>query len=151
MNRDWEAFKMPETIGARDYIKKFIAGGDRLLHGMDLHMGWSSRKRSNACMTAMRKGAAPEAIIERQEVFAKHVFSNCDWTKEEIWRSAHKDGIPFYHWAVKELGVAVQTAEFSRHMIWECARQDWGRIRQEHEERLGVQFAEALGSFKWSS
>ena len=150
MNRDWATFKMLETVGARDYIKKIIAGGGRLLHGIDLHMGWSSRKSSGACMTAMRKGAAPDAIIARQEAFAKHTFANCDWTQEKIWLSEHKDGIPFYHWAVKELGVAMQTAEFSRHIVWERTRQEWGRLRQEHEERLGVQFAQALASFNWS-
>jgi hypothetical protein len=52
-------------------------------------------------------------------------------------------------WATRELGVPAQTAEFSRHIVWERARKQYVRVTQGHEERLGRDLAEALGSFKW--
>ncbi len=149
MNRDWEAFTMPETTGVRDYLRRTIAGGERLLHALDLHMGWSSRDSSGACLTASIKGAAPDAIIDRQERFARHAFARCDWTTEKIWRHHVTQGRTFASWVVAEFGVPAQTAEFSRHIVWDRASRQWVRVAQAHEDRLGIDLAEALGSFAW--
>lgn len=149
MNRDWETFRMAETVGARDHIRRIAQGGDRILHALDLHNGWASRSGSGACLTAARPGEAPAPLIRRQEAFAHHAFARCDWTQERIWRPQHPGGVTMADWFVKELGVAAQTAEFSRHMIWERARADWAPVTPSAEERLAVQLAEALGSFDW--
>jgi hypothetical protein len=150
MNRDWKTFSMPETVGARDYLRRIVANGERLLHAMDLHMGWSSRAVAGSCLTAGLKGAVPDAMIAVQERFARHVFAQCDFTTENIWRHKSPNGESFCDWVRAELGVPAQTAELSRHMIWERARGEWVRPKQQHEEQLGKQLADALGSFDWS-
>jgi hypothetical protein len=151
MNRDWRTFSMPETAGARDYLRRIVANGERLLQAMDLHMGWSSRASSGACLTAGVKGEVPDAMIEVQERFARHVFAQCDYTTEQIWHNKSISGYTFCDWARAELGVPAQTAEFSRHLVWERVQRKWVRITQRHEERLGAQFADALVSFDWKA
>jgi hypothetical protein len=150
MNRDWKTFAMPETVGARDYLRK-LAGDERLLQAMDLHMGWSSSAASGACLTAGVKGEVPDAMIALQQRFARHVFAQCDFTTEKIWHHKPVGGWSFCDWARSELRVPAQTAEFSRHMVWERAKGKWVRVTQQHEEQLGKQLADALASFDWKA
>lgn len=150
MNRDWNTFAMPETVGARDFLRQIVPRGEQLLQALDLHMGWSSRNSSGACLTAGIKGEVSDAMIQRQERFARHVFAHCDYTTERIWYHKPVGGWSFCDWARSELGVPAQTCEFSRHLVWERARGQWVRVTQQHEERLGAQLANALGSFAWT-
>lgn len=150
MNRDWGTFRMAETAGARDYIIRFMRNGDRLLHALDLHMGWYDRASSGAGLTAAPPGAAPAAIIARQEAFARYAFAHCNWTKDQIWLAQHSNGVPMSDWVTSELGVAAQTAEFSRHIVWSCKLKQYIRVTQAHEERLGIDLAMALASFDWT-
>jgi hypothetical protein len=148
MNRDWTGFDMIETAGARDYIKRLLARGDRLLHVLDLHMGWSNAERSGASLTAYPEGMAPEDIIQTQLRLAEHIFARTEWT-DHIWRASHWNGTTCAFWALYELGLPGQTAENSRHLVQERDTGEWVRITQAHEEQLGRDLAEALCSFDW--
>lgn len=148
MNRDWEAFQMRETAGVRDYIRRFLARGERLLYVLDLHMGWSNVENSGGCLTAAPDGMAPPEIIEKQIRLAEHVFARTDWT-DRIWRASHRNGTTCAFWALREFGIPAQTGENSRHMVLERASGRWVRTTQAHEERRGRDLAEALASFDW--
>jgi hypothetical protein len=149
MNRDWEAFGMRETRGVRDYIQGFVADGERLLYGMDMHMGWSNPDNSGGCLTVYPDGMAPPEIIEKQLAIAEHIFAHTDWT-DRTWRAYHSNGVNFSFWVLHEFGVPAQTGENSRHLVLDRESGEWVRKKQAHETQRGRNLAKALGSFNWT-
>lgn len=149
MNRDWTEFRTAETAGLRDYILDFTGRGERLLHALDLHMGWHDREHAASSITAIVEGRAPEEVIARQIAVAEHVFARTEFT-EHVWRAPYRmGGRSFATWCYEELGVPAQTLENSRHLVRERATGSWVRIEQRHEEALGRELAEALATFPW--
>ena len=148
MNRDWGVFQMPEAIGVRDHLQGVLDRGERLLYAMDMHMGWSRRESAGSCLTIFPNGVVKPEIIETLQRLTPHIYAHADWT-DAIWRELHTNGKPFSLWAAATFGIPAQTAEFSRHLIRERASGAWVRVTQAHEEALGRDLAQALGSFDW--
>ncbi|MGC9348385.1 MAG: M14 family zinc carboxypeptidase [Anaerolineae bacterium] len=150
MNRDWQRFEMPETQGVKTYIEGLRSQGLRLWHGLDLHMGWYNRASSGSGILTYELGSVSDAVVAFQEDFAQHVTTWCGFS-DVILRSRDPASWPtFSSWMWNAFGLPGQTVEFSRHLFLDRDTDRWEILRQEHEEQLGCDLADALGAFLWS-
>jgi hypothetical protein len=150
MNRDWDAFDMPETQGVRDHIEALRSQGIRLWHALDLHMGWYNRASSGSGILTYELGSVPDAVVGFQEDFAQHVTAWCGYS-DVILRSRDPATWPtFSSWMWNTFRLPGQTVEFSRHLFLDRETDRWRILQQEDEERLGRDLADALGAFLWS-
>lgn len=151
MNRDWDTFSFPETRAVKDYLLQARSRGERLLHALDLHMGWSRRDSSVGCLTISSPGTVPDRIESLQRRFALYTYHRSNWTRERLWVADFRNGVSFSHWAQKTFDIPAQTAEFSRNLIWDRGLHTYVRVTQEHENQLGIDIARCLVEFEWDN
>jgi hypothetical protein len=151
MNRDWAEFEMPETRAVRDYIDGLYAAGERLLHAIDFHMGWSRRDSSGAGIMAFRPGTVPEEASARQERIARHIFAHTTYTEAYMPSGdpANRPVFPAYTWNAHRL--PGQTFECSRHLYPAGPGGAEVPAEQCHEEALGRDLLRALCTYDWSN
>lgn len=149
LNRDWGTFTHPETRAVRELLCGLAQRGERLLYTSDMHMGWSERTSSGACLTVFAEDNVPPADNERLASISQHIFAHTDFT-DRIWSPmVIKNRDTFAVWSYRTFAVAAQTMEFSRHLYRLRATGEWVPATQEHEEALGRDLAEALASYPW--
>jgi len=153
MNRDWVDFQMPETRGVRNYLTTLVNTGHRILYGGDLHMGWSRRDNSGACLTVYLPDYADARTVQCNEDFADTVFANTDYTDRKWYmgQDAEQVRLSFKGWLYTRFGAPAQTMEFSRHLYYIRATDEWVPTAQCYEEAMGPGLVRVMGAFPWDA
>lgn len=153
MNRDWVDFEMPEARGVRDYITGLVNSGQRMLYGADMHMGWSARDNSGACLTIYKPDSADERTIQCVEDFTNCVFQGMDYTNRKWYMGAQDVQVSysFKGWMYTAFHAPAQTWEFSRHLYYMRATGEWVPTEQKYEEALGPEVVKVMANFPWEN
>ncbi|MCC5849073.1 MAG: hypothetical protein JJU29_13385 [Verrucomicrobia bacterium] len=146
LNRDWGPFERPETRAVRDHLTREMTRGPKLVHLLDLHMGWHSRDTCGAGMTVPEEGNAPQALIDVQMAFANYVMERADYT-DFVWRHGALDRPNFASWIGRCFGAPAQTVEISRHRWRMRADGRWVSPSPELERALGRALLLGLAAF----
>jgi hypothetical protein len=143
-NRDWDTFRYPETTSARDYYCR-VAADIPVLHGIDIHMGWSSSKHSGGGLTVSRDGVLGPRETKRERGFTDAFFDKVP-IEPFAWEVTEPNRPNFAAWVWREFSVPGQTLELSR---FQGHRVDGGSypVDQKYYESLGAPIHSSLVDF----
>jgi hypothetical protein len=143
-NRDWQEFTIPETRAARDFHLK-NATQYPVLHGLDLHMGWSTREASGGGLTSFLQGQLPMEASEIEQRFTETFFQHVP-IEDFSWQVSALDRPNFAAWVWREFSAIGQTVEVSRFRAFGKDRQP-RKTSQDYYRQLGPSIARALIDF----
>jgi hypothetical protein len=119
LNRDWLTFVRPETKAARDFHAA-CAQHAPMLHGLDIHMGWSSPRHSGGGLTVFQEGELPADAAADEQAFTNDFFHHVP-IEAFPWQVSAIDRPNFASWLWRSFGAIGQTMEVSRFMGY-CGR-----------------------------
>ena len=144
LNRDWREFHFPETRAALDFYRS-LATESEVLHGLDLHMGWSRRGHSGGGLTVFEPGTIPKEAAARERAFTEAFFDRVP-IERFPWERSSPERPNFACWMWREFGRIGQTVEISRFRAF--SREGEARsVSQSYYESLGPALADALTAF----
>lgn len=144
LNRDWKRFHHPETTTVRDFFLEWAARFP-VLHGLDIHMGWSNEQRSGGGLSVFIPGQLPEPAATRERAFTEQFFQLVP-IEPFAWEVTQTDRPNFSAWVWRTFGAIGQTVEISRFRAYT----DKGLptdIDLEYYQRLGPCMMEALKGY----
>lgn len=143
-NRDWQTFHFPETRAARDFFLNCARHSD-LLHGLDLHMGWSNHRNSGGGLTVFDPDSIPAPTIATERAFAQTFFDHVP-IEPFPWVRSSPDRPNFAGWMWRRFQCIGQTVEISRFRAFTPKGQPTA-VSQTYYESLGPAMARALNEF----
>lgn len=143
-NRDWKAFLHPEVRATRDFHRANAARFP-VLHALDLHMGWSSRKSSGGGLTVFRQNQLPLETHVRERQFTREFFKRVP-IENFPWEVSATDRANFAAWVWREFSAIGQTVEISRFRGLDEFHQPT-EVSQAYYRNLGPCIARALADF----
>jgi hypothetical protein len=143
-NRDWDAFRHPETRAAAAFYRD-IAEEYAPLHGLDLHMGWSSPEHSGGGLTVFRPGHLPEELAAIERRFTGNFFREVP-IEPFAWENSERRRPNFAAWFTRSFNAVGQTVEISRFRGFDAAGKPQP-VSQAYYQSLGPRMAAALSRF----
>lgn len=147
-NRDWKAFHFPETRAVRDFFAEY-SRREPVLHGLDLHMGWSSPRHSGAGLTVFEPETIPPEAAAQERAFTEALFARVP-IEPFPWVRSSPERPNFAAWMWNRFGCIGQTLEISRFRGFTAEGQPCA-ISQDYYESLGPAIAETLTAFYGNS
>lgn len=149
LNRDWGAWTRPETRAIRDLWLEASGRGERLLHALDLHMGWSRPDDDGACITTYAPGTGLDRWIAVQARMAR-ALQIAGRMPRRLWQVDRPENTSFSDWCGGAWGAHAQTIEISR-LAWPDGKGGWTRPSPAREAAVGPAIGRVLSAWDWDA
>ena len=147
-NRDWGAFKLPETKAIAEYLKELKDNGERLIFLADLHGGTGDEDDYSSGAGITFDNRARSDILDSMRKFNDMVRKRCDYLNpQDSYDVAFlENDTMFSTYASRNLGPGY-SFEFSMSKMWDRAAGKRLPNSQAAFERFAKQLVQVLGEF----